>query len=90
MKKLLVLVLLLAGCGYAGSQGYDWVNYQVQAPMSARSQAVTIHIDEGESPDQIAQDLKERLLPAKLENDLLFKEGYCGLARYLRDKKLNR
>jgi hypothetical protein len=40
--------------------------------------------------NQAAQDLKERLLPAKLENDLLFKEGYCGLARYLRDKKLNR
>ncbi|ROZ76116.1 hypothetical protein [Ramlibacter sp. WS9] len=40
--------------------------------------------------NQAAQDLKEKLLPAKLENELLFKEGYCGLARYLRDKKLNR
>jgi hypothetical protein len=39
---------------------------------------------------QAATDLKERLLPAKLENELLFKEGYCGVARYLRDKKLNR
>ncbi len=60
MKKLLVVVLLLAGIGYAGSQGYDWINNQVQAPMSARSQPVTIHIDEGESPDQIAQDLKDK------------------------------
>jgi hypothetical protein len=40
--------------------------------------------------NQAAQELKERLLPAKLESDLLFKEGYCGLARYLREKKLNR
>jgi hypothetical protein len=40
--------------------------------------------------NQAAQELKERLLPAKLENDLLFKEGYCGLAKYLREKKLNR
>jgi hypothetical protein len=40
--------------------------------------------------NQAAQDLKERLLPAKLENDILFKDGYCGLARYLREKKLNR
>ena len=40
--------------------------------------------------NRAAQDLKERLLPTKLENDLLFKEGYCGLARYLREKKLNR
>jgi hypothetical protein len=40
--------------------------------------------------NQAAQDLKERLLPAKLENDLLFKEGYCGLACLQREKKLNR
>jgi hypothetical protein len=40
--------------------------------------------------NQAAQELKERLLPAKLESDLLFKEGYCALARYLREKKLNR
>ena len=39
---------------------------------------------------QAAQELKEKLLPAKLESDILFKDGYCGLARYLRDKKLNR
>ncbi len=39
---------------------------------------------------QAAQELKEKLLPAKLENDILFKDGYCGLARYLRERKLNR
>lgn len=39
---------------------------------------------------QAASELKERLLPAKLENDILFKDGYCGLARYIREKKLNR
>jgi UPF0755 protein len=60
LKKLFIVVLLLAGCGYAGSQGYDWVNNQVQAPMSTRSQPVTIHIDEGESPDVLAQDLKDK------------------------------
>ena len=37
-----------------------------------------------------AAELKEKLLPAKPENEILFKDGYCGLARYLRDKKLNR
>jgi hypothetical protein len=40
--------------------------------------------------NQAASDLKERLLPAKLENEILFKDGYCGLARYLREKKLDR
>ena len=37
-----------------------------------------------------AAELKEKLLPAKLANDILFKDGYCGLANYLREKKLTR
>lgn len=39
---------------------------------------------------QAATELKEKLLPAKMENEILFKDGYCGLARYIREKKLNR
>jgi UPF0755 protein len=57
MKKLVVLVVLLAGCGYAGDRGYDWVNTQVHQPMSSRSQPVNFHIDPGEGTDAIAQDL---------------------------------
>ncbi len=34
--------------------------------------------------------LKEKLLPAKVEAELLATKGYCGLAQYLRDKKLDR
>jgi hypothetical protein len=37
-----------------------------------------------------AAALKEKLLPAKVEAELLATEGYCGLARYLREKKLDR
>ena len=40
--------------------------------------------------NQAAQDLKEKLLPTKLENELLFSKGYCGVAEYIREKKLNR
>ena len=57
MKKLVVLLLLVAGCGYAGSRGYDWYSYQVNAPMSSTSQKVPFHIDQGEGTDQIANDL---------------------------------
>jgi UPF0755 protein len=57
MKRLAVLVLLLAGCGFAGNRGYDWYNNQINAPMSATSQKVAFHIDQGESSDQIANDL---------------------------------
>ena len=39
---------------------------------------------------QAATELKEKLLPARLEQEILFKDGYCGLAKYLREKKLNR
>jgi hypothetical protein len=38
--------------------------------------------------NQAAAALKEKLLPAKLESEILFKDGYCGLAKYLREKKL--
>lgn len=37
-----------------------------------------------------AAALKEKLLPAKVENDILMKDGYCGLAAYLHEKKLDR
>lgn len=39
---------------------------------------------------QAAGAIKEKLLPAKVEAELLQTQGYCGLAQYLRDKKLNR
>ncbi len=35
-------------------------------------------------------ELKEKLLPAKLESEILLKDGYCGLARYIQEKKLDR
>ncbi len=40
--------------------------------------------------NKAGQDLKEKLLPAKLESEILLKEGYCGLARYIQEKKLDR
>jgi hypothetical protein len=38
--------------------------------------------------NEAAAALKEKLLPAKVEREILFSEGYCGLAKYLREKKL--
>lgn len=40
--------------------------------------------------NKAAAELKEKLLPAKVENDILFKDGYCGLAAYLKEKKLDK
>lgn len=38
--------------------------------------------------DKAAGELREKLLPATKEIEILTKEGYCGLSRHLRDKKL--
>lgn len=40
------------------------------------------------SGEKAAAELKERLLPARQENDILTKSGSCGLSKHLRDKKL--
>jgi hypothetical protein len=37
-----------------------------------------------------ASAMREKLLPAKVEADILFSQGYCGIAKYLREKKLTR
>ena len=57
MKKLIVLVVLLAGCGYAGSQGYGWWNDAVYQPMASQSQPVRISVSQGESPAHGVCDL---------------------------------
>ena len=84
--------LLAAALGCASGQTAVDPSKQAQDPCRAEvskfEQAIgTIRQAQG---NQAAADLKEKLLPAKLENEILFKDGYCGLARYLRDKKLNR
>jgi UPF0755 protein len=57
MKRLVLLVFVLVGCGFAGNRGYDWYSYQVNTPMSSASQKVAFHIAQGEPTDQIAADL---------------------------------
>jgi hypothetical protein len=40
--------------------------------------------------NQAAEDLKKRLIPPEVEAKILATEGYCGLAKHIREKKLNR
>jgi len=72
MKKLVVLVLLVAGCGFAGNRSYDWYSSQVNTPMSATSQKVAFHVDQGETTEQIANDLATKGLIRTPEVLLLY------------------
>ena len=38
--------------------------------------------------NEMAARIRESLLPAKIEADILMREGYCGLAKYMREQKL--
>jgi UPF0755 protein len=80
MKKLVALLLLVAGCGYAGSRGYDWYTYQVNAPMASRSEPVDFHVDQGESTEQIANDLAAKRLIREAQVFLIYMR-YGGSAR---------
>ena len=67
-------------------------NFNVQDPCRAEvskfEQAISfVRQSQG---SKAAAELKEKLLPAKTENEILFKDGYCGIAKYLKEKKLTR
>ena len=92
MKFIPLLIAILVPCAALAQTLNADLSLNAQDPCRAEvskfEQAIGfVRQNQG---NQAAQELKERLLPAKLENDLLFKEGYCGLAKYLREKKLNR
>jgi UPF0755 protein len=72
MKKLLVLVFMLVGCGFAGNRSYDWYNYQVNTPVASRSQPVNVHVDPGESTTAIADDLAAKGLIRQAEVLLVY------------------
>jgi UPF0755 protein len=57
MKRLLVVLLGLAILGFGTSRGIDWWNFNVNTPVSSSSKSVPFHVDPGETPTQIGQDL---------------------------------
>ena len=57
MKRLLVVLLGLAILGFGTSRGIDWWNFNVNMPVSSSSKSVPFHVDPGETPTQIGQDL---------------------------------
>jgi UPF0755 protein len=57
MKRLAVVLVVIAGLGFGTSRGYDWWNFNVNTPVSTTSQPVVFQIDPGEVPSQVSEDL---------------------------------
>jgi len=86
------LFALLAGAAGAATTVNADLSVQIEDPcrMEVSKFERAIGFIRQNQGNQAATELKEKLLPAKLENEILMKDGYCGLAKYIRDKKLNR
>ncbi len=75
MKRLVAIIVILAVLGFGASRGYDWWNYNLNTPVSSTSESVVFHIQVGEVPSDVADDLSSKGL---LRNKDLF-EWYVRL-----------
>jgi UPF0755 protein len=57
MKRLAVILLVIAILGFGTSRGLDWWSLNVNTPIASTSHTIVFHIDPGETPTQIGQDL---------------------------------
>ena len=67
-------------------------NFNTQDPCRAEvskfEQAIG-YVRQGQGA-QAAAAMKEKILPAKVESELLLTQGYCGIAKYLKERKWDR
>jgi UPF0755 protein len=75
MKKLAVALVLLVALGVAGDRGYDWLQWQLHAPMSSHSEPVTVTIPQGATSDRVA----DQLVASRLIRN---KQVFLGYVRY--------
>ncbi len=57
MRRLAVVLVVIAVLGFGTSRGLDWWNYNLNTPVSTTSQQVVFHVDTGELASQIGEDL---------------------------------
>jgi UPF0755 protein len=91
MKKLIAVLVLIALLGFAASRGYDWWNYNVNTPVSSDSEPIVFHIDPGELPSQVADELTtQRLIRDRNAFDLYLRFTGAGASFQFGDFQLNR
>ena len=62
MRKLIAFIVVIAVLGVGASRAYDWWNYNLNTPVSATKKAVIVHVQPGELPSQVADDLQAKNL----------------------------
>jgi UPF0755 protein len=57
VRRLAVVLVIIAILGFGTSRGLDWWTFNVNTAISSTGKAVPFHVDPGETPSQIGQDL---------------------------------
>ena len=79
MRRLIAVVVILALLGFGTSRAIDWWNFNVNTPVTTTSHSVTFHIDPGETPTQIGNDLYNlRLIRSTIAFDLYTRLNDAG------------
>ena len=79
MRRLIAVVVILALLGFGTSRAIDWWNFNVNTPMTTTSHSVTFHVDPGETPTQIGNDLYTlRLIRSTIAFDLYTRLNDAG------------
>jgi len=79
VRRLVVVLVVIGVLGFGTSRGLDWWNYNVYTPMAQSSQQVVFHIDAGELPLQISEDLyTQRLIRDRNAFDLYVRITNAG------------
>ena len=79
MRRLAVVLVVIAVLGFGTSRGLDWWNYNVYTPVGGTNQQVVFHIDAGELPSQISEDLfNQRLIRDRNAFDLYVRLTNAG------------
>lgn len=63
MRKLIAVLVILAVVGFATSRAFEWWNFNVNTPISSKSEPVPFQVDQGELAPDISADLfSQRLI----------------------------
>jgi UPF0755 protein len=77
VKRLAIVVLLVLVTGVAADRGYEWLRWQVEAPVSAVSQPVLVTVPQGATQEDVGSELESKGL-------IRDQQVFLGYLRFLR------